>query len=475
MRFSIAQAAATAAGVALIHSAKPVLGACSFDEVSLLTDPGFTITINSDYKVLEDTTAKVKYGLYCDDTQPSDVKDIDRWFKVPVESVGLRIPIASGFLEALGHSDKLVAAESPGNLTNICVDASKLKTLESESTSSNDNNVNVVFSADESSDGNTSVRLPSDDSLTPLQKAEWIKFVAAFFNDEKSAESLFSGIADAYNCHWDNLQHLKDAPHAYWVQYTDRSTPSYSIIDSAYQKDLLAGAGATNDTRAALSDSSDQKAFQDAVKDAGFVFDQTELHNYGQRASEWYSAFGYEDPKNSGVGFLTSRNIWRTDGYTNKEGVSNFPEFGYVRPDLVLQDIISVLEPSYDSEYSRRWLLWLGGTNENTKVISADNYDCSKPWISTVDKCSARTDFTGDSDSGNADSGADDSDDNGGSGSGRAGKIAGGVIGAAVFVGLVIVALHYYNRHRRNARIQALAQAEYGSEGIDLRDTRRFS
>ncbi|KAJ2082514.1 hypothetical protein H4R24_001540 [Coemansia sp. RSA 988] len=469
MLFSIVQVTATAIGVALIRSVKPVLGACTFDEVSVLTDPGFTISINSDYKVLEDTTAKVKYGLYCDDTQPSDVKDIDRWFKVPVESVGLRIPIASGFLEALGHSDKLVAAESPGNLTNICVDVSKIKTLESDS---NDTNADVIFSADEDSDSNSSVRLPSSDDLTPLQMAEWIKFVAAFFNNEKNAESLFSSIADAYNCHWNNLQHLKDAPHAYWVQYTDDSSTSYSIIDSPYQKDLLAGAGATNDTHAALSDSSDQKAFQDAVKDAAFVFDQSELHNYGQRATEWYSAFGYKDPKNSGVEFLTSRNIWRTDGYTNKAGVSNFPEFGYVRPDLVLQDIINVLEPSYDPDYSRRWLLWLGGTNENTKVISADNYDCAKPWITTVDKCSARTDFTGDSDSSDSEA---DGDDNSGSGSGRAGKIAGGVIGAVVFVALVIVALHYYNRHRRNARIQSLAQTEYGSERIDLRETRRFS
>ncbi|PIA17870.1 hypothetical protein COEREDRAFT_80197 [Coemansia reversa NRRL 1564] len=474
MRFSIVQPV-TIAAVALIHTANPVLAACGFDKVGLLTDPGFTITVNSNYKVLEDTAAKVKYGLYCDDTQPSDVAGIDRWFKVPVESVGLRISMASGFLEALGHSDKLIAAESPRNLTNICLDASKIQTLDPASTTSNSSSVDVIFSADEGSDSNISVRLPSNDALTPLQKAEWIKFVAAFFNDEKSADSLFSSIADAYNCHWGNLQHLKDAPHAYWVQYTDGATPSYSIIDTAYQKDLLAGAGATNNTRAALDDSSDQAAFQDAIKDADFVFDQSELHSYGQRATEWYSNFGYKNPKNSGVTFLTSRNIWRTDGFTNKAGVSNFAEFGYVRPDLVLQDIISVLEPKYDTDYSRRWLLWLGGTNESTTVISPDNYDCAKPWFSTVDKCSARTDFTGDSDSDTPDSEADDTDSDSGSGSGRAGKIAGGVIGAAVFVALVIVALHYYNRHRRNVRIQALAQAEYGTDGIDLRDTRRFS
>ncbi|KAJ2343959.1 hypothetical protein GGF43_005572, partial [Coemansia sp. RSA 2618] len=458
MRYSV-----LATLVALIGGSNIALADCGFDEISLQTDPGFTITVDKEYKVLEDTVAKVKYGLYCD-SQPTGIDGVDKWFKVPVSSVGTRVPIASGFLEALGHRDKLTAAESPGNLTNICLDTSKIQSLDSKDQQPD---VDVIFSSDATSDGDKSVRLPADDTLTPLQKAEWLKFVAAFFNDEKSSDSLFSSIADAYNCHWSNLQNVAQQPHAYWVQYTDAdSKPSYSIIDSPYQKDLLAGAGATNGTSKALDDPSDLSKFQDAVKDAGFVFDQTELTERGQRATEWYSTFGYTDPQNSGVSFLRSRNIWRTDKYVNKGGVSNFPEFGYVRPDLVLQDIISVLEPTYDTNHTRRWLLWLGGTNEDTTTIDADNYDCSSPWISSVAKCSARSDFTGGdadeaSSSGTADNSDKDKDKDGGSSgsSGRAGKIAGGIIGGVVFVGLGIVALHFINRRRRAARIQALRQA----------------
>ncbi|KAJ2651275.1 hypothetical protein IWW40_001766 [Coemansia sp. RSA 1250] len=452
-----------ATAVALIYNAQTVGGDCSFDEISVESSPGFTISIEKEYKVLEDTRSQMKYGLYCD-SQPSNVDGIDRWFKVPVSSVGVRIPLASGFLEALGHRDTLKAAESPGNLTNICL--GNIQPLESST-------VDIVFSTNTTSDGEKTVALPADDTLTPLQKAEWIKFVAAFYNDEKAASSLYSSISAAYECHWSNLQHLAQQPHAYWVQYADKQP---QIIDSAYQKSLLAGAGATNDTKEPLSDPTDPSKFQEAIKDADFVFDQTFLTEYGQRASEWYEKFAYPDPQNSGASFLRSRNIWRTDGYTSKDGVSNFPEFGYVRPDLVLQDIISVMEPTYEPKYQRRWMLWLGGTNENTVVIDSSNYNCDSPWITQVAKCEARTDFTGeDGSSSDSSSDSSSSDDEGKSegSSGRAGKIAGGVVAAAAVIALAVVALHYYNKRRRNLRIQALAQqAEFGGHSPQAR---RFS
>ncbi|KAJ1804299.1 hypothetical protein LPJ56_006764, partial [Coemansia sp. RSA 2599] len=359
------------------------------------TNPGFKITVNDDYKLLEDSVANVKYGLYCD-SQPSGVDGVDKWFKVPVESVGIRIPIASGFLEALDLRTKIVAAESPSNLTNICLDESKISTLNEASGSDENSEIDVIFSADAGSDAGKSVRLPSDDSLGPLQKAEWIKFFGSFFNQEKAAASLFTSISESYNCHSKNMQRLKEPPHAYWVEYSDADgKKTYNIITTAYQKELLASAGAANNTKEAPSDSSDLTKFQEAVKDADAVFDQTKLTKYGQRATEWYGDFGYTDPQNSGVDFLLRRQIWRTDGYTSKSGISNFPEYGYVRPDLVIQDIIRVLVPVYNQEHASRWLLWLGGTNEDTEVINEDNYSCESGWLSVVDKCVDMPDFDG--------------------------------------------------------------------------------
>ncbi|KAJ1668847.1 hypothetical protein IW140_000087 [Coemansia sp. RSA 1813] len=470
-RYSIVSMA-SAAAMALVSGPRLVLGACGFDSIDVTTTPGFTLTTNDDYKVLEDTVAKTKYGLYCD-SQPSGVNGIDKWFKVPVESVGIRVPVASGFLEILRKSKAIAAAEDPSTLTNICVDTSSLATLNSSST------VDVVFSSDANSDGDKSVRLPSDDSLTPLQKAEWVKFVSAFFNEEKTANTLFSSIADAYDCHRGNLQHLASAPHVYWVQYTENDSshddkPTYNIIDTAYQKEILAASGVTNDNNAPPSDATDQAAFQAAVADAQFVFDQSNLTEYGMRASEWYHDFGYTDAQNSDAVFLEQRSIWRTDKYTNKNGVSNFPEFAYVRPDLVLQDLISVIEPTYNSSYTKRWMLWLGGTSEATVTIDSENYNCAAPWLVQVTACSARTDFTGDesSASSSSDKEGDESSDHSGSSS-RAGKIAGGVIGALAVVILAFVALHYFNRHRQRARIRALSGASgFGGESIGLHDTR---
>ncbi|KAJ2087270.1 hypothetical protein GGI09_006554 [Coemansia sp. S100] len=474
MRSDIAIPAALAA--LLCCGPRIVLGACNFAKTTINTSPGFNIVVSDNYKILNDTTANIAYGLYCD-SQPTNIDGVERWFKVPVDSVGIRIPVASGFLEALGQRAKLAAADSPANLTNICIDRSKVKTLDGSGTG-----VSVVFSNNASSDGSKSVRLPSDDSLAPLQRAEWIKFVAAFFNLEEQASKLFDSISAAYTCHQSNMQYLKSAPHAYWVEYTDSPT-TYQIITSAYQKNLLASAGATNTSTDGLGDNTNVAAFQAAVKDADFVFDQTQLKKYGQRISEWYSDFGYKDPQNQDVSFLTQRNIWRTDKYTSAAGVSNYPEFAYVRPDLVLQDLISVLEPTYNKAHVLRWLFRLGGTTEDTTEISSSNYDCAKPWMPVVDKCTARKDFYGgDVDeeasasspgSNNGDKEDNEGDNRGNSNSGRAGKIAGGVIGALAIVGLAIVATHYYNRHRRRARARALSDTAFGGESIGLHTTRR--
>ncbi|KAJ1937582.1 hypothetical protein EC988_007848, partial [Linderina pennispora] len=190
--------------------------ACTLDKVETITSPGFTIDTKDDHQVVEDTINKIKYGLFCEN-QPSNVDGIDRWFKIPVKSVGIRTPIGSGFLEALGKTSALKAAASPSSLTNPCItNVGSLTDL--TSTSAADAKLDVVFSdKKEDTDGKLSVQVPSGDSLTPLQLAEWVVFVGAFFNEAKNAAALFKQIKSAYECHTGNMKYLKDPPHAYWV------------------------------------------------------------------------------------------------------------------------------------------------------------------------------------------------------------------------------------------------------------------
>lgn len=447
---------------------------CDFADMDFKSNPGFEITYNDNYKVLKNTISGTTYGLYCDNKQPEGVKDIDQWFKVPVQRIGSNIPGISGMLEVLGKRDLLKAFDNPDKLTNICF-SNKPEPLTKDT-----KNLDVIFSSGDNKDGPQlpTAQLSVSDDLNPLQRAEWIKFVAAFVNGEKEASEFFTKVNDAYNCLQGNLGHLKTPPHAYWVQYTDSPNKQYNLIVSGYQQGLLSSAGTKNTTPDAPKDASDQKAFQDAVKDANYVFDQTDLKNSGKGYSEWLADFGYSDPQNQDVSFLSGRDVWRTDGYTSESGQSNFPEFAYVRPDLVLQDIISVVEPTYNEDHKLRWLWKLGGTTENPTVISKDNYDCAKPWISTVSKCSTRTDFTGEKNTDEEDGKPmEDSDDNNSSSSshGRTGKIVGGVVAGVVLIALIVLGLHYYNKNKRRARINAMSQPQYGGEDIRLQDTRRFS
>ncbi|KAJ1936415.1 hypothetical protein EC988_008201, partial [Linderina pennispora] len=259
----------------------------------------------------------------------------------------------------------------------------------------------------------------------------------------------------------------------------------YQFLTNAYEKNMLADAGATNNTKEAPSPDTDIDKFQSAVEDAEVVFDQTELTKDGKKVSEWLENFGYKDAPNSKAAFLKQREIYRKDGYRNKNGNSNFPEFALVRPDLVLQDFISILEPEYNKSYTATWLWKLGSTTESTTIIGPDNYDCKAPWMATVPTCSARTDFTGETDKSKGsgpDSGKDSEKDSASegndkekkSGSGRTGKIVGGIIGAIVLIALGFVAMHYYNRHRQQTRLRGLSAGGYG-ESIGLQNTNSYS
>jgi iron complex transport system substrate-binding protein len=166
----------------------------------------------------------------------------------------------------------------------------------------------------------------------PLGRAEWIKFVALFFNREREAELLFSEVEASYSELAARARAVEKKPDAFWATPTGAA---WSCSRNDWEAALLNDAGARN----VLADNGPTRVMlladefvveRTAQADTWITLDPTDLRN-GQ---SWRRL----------KAFRTGRVY---DPYRSVAGM-NGPEFtgiaGY-RPDLMLQDLVSIFHP----------------------------------------------------------------------------------------------------------------------------------
>jgi iron complex transport system substrate-binding protein len=189
---------------------------------------------------------------------------------------------------------------------------------------------------------------------TPLGRAEWIKFTAAFFGKGAAADSVFAGVARAY----DSLAALaKTAKHKPKVVV---GAPFGGIwwvpAGRTYMGRLLADAGAeypwaSDTTRGSLS--LDLEAVLGRDGDAEVWLD----------AGDWKDLAGAkaEDPRNALFRAWREGRVYANDGISCDGGGRDYYETGAARPDLVLADLIAILHPELMPGHALRWYRKLPG------------------------------------------------------------------------------------------------------------------
>lgn len=179
----------------------------------------------------------------------------------------------------------------------------------------------------------------------PLGRAEWIKFMALFFNKEKQADSVFNIVEKNY------LETKKLA---------DQAAKKPTVLSGIVYGDAWFLPGGQNYASQIL-------------KDAGshYLWENDPSHGYLELSFESVFEKAHDADLWIGVATFTSlkemeaadhryakfkpfqeKQVYTYDARKGAKGGSEFLELGYLRPDIILKDLVKITNPDLLKEYT---------------------------------------------------------------------------------------------------------------------------
>jgi iron complex transport system substrate-binding protein len=332
-----------------------------FNENDVRYAEGFTIEKFDLYKVLTLTNAwngddlTFRYVLY-NDVKPDGVKG-DVFIKTPIKSIACMSLTHIAFIEKLGLEKSIVALSGCDY-----VSSSKIRGLISEESIKEigvQQNTNFEMLVEEAPDFvmgygidatsnnyinklktlGLDVVLNSEYMETsPLGKTEWIKFVAAFYNKEELADSIFNEIEKEYLTLLELTKSIKEKPTVFAGMPWNGAW--YIPGANSFQTQFFKDAGAEylwldNDEKSSLV--KDKEVIINDAYDADFWLNQNSY-----KSEEDIVAF---DEKFKGFNAVKKHQLFNNDRQVNGASGNDYWESGVVSPDIVLKDLIEIFHP----------------------------------------------------------------------------------------------------------------------------------
>lgn len=176
-----------------------------------------------------------------------------------------------------------------------------------------------------------------------LGRAEWIKFVAAFYDKSQLADSVFSNIENRYNDIKQKVTNIKDKP-GIMAGSNFRGT-WYMPAGRSFMGQLFADAGSryfySNDTTTGSLPLNVEKVLRD-FSDADIW-----LNCNFATLDELIKS----DSKHALFKPVQTRQVYNFNRRMLPSGANDFWESAVARPDLLLSDVIAVLHPEILPDY----------------------------------------------------------------------------------------------------------------------------
>lgn len=317
------------------------------------------IIVNSPWPKSKDT---YRYLLIGKNQTVPEHNDTDIIIQTPISSVVVMSTTNIPVLEYLEVDEKLIGFPNTNYIsskkTRVRIDNGEIKDL------NNDLQINMELLLDLqphlvigfSVNGNDKtlnqiekfgIPVVLDGSWTeahPLGRAEWIKFVAAFFNKQQEATRIFNNIESNY---------LKAKETALG---TDKKP---TVFSGSMIKDIWYVPGGKSFVAKFLEDANTDYLWKNNDSNGSLQLNFENVLEQAQNTDLWIGVGQFENKtqmKDQHKGY-TYFNAFKTNNiysYTNKVGPNGgllYYELGPQRPDIILKDIINIAHPELLTDY----------------------------------------------------------------------------------------------------------------------------
>lgn len=179
---------------------------------------------------------------------------------------------------------------------------------------------------------------------SPLGRAEWLKFMAVFFNEEGQAEAIFADMVKAYESMVAKTQTIAEKPTVFvGSNYGD----VWNVAGGhSYFAQFLADAG----TRYLWAD---DESTGSIPLDFEVVFDQASQADYWLLTSIWggLEAMLAADERYADFAAWQHGRIYNNNARVNENGGNDYWESGLAKPHLILADLIKIFHPELLPEH----------------------------------------------------------------------------------------------------------------------------
>ncbi len=178
---------------------------------------------------------------------------------------------------------------------------------------------------------------------TLLGRAEWVKFLGAFYNVEAEANVIFDGIVEEYEAAKALVAELPEDERVtvLWNKY-ETFTESWSIPgQQTWLGELLTDAGINWVMMEEAPEGSAQLSFEQ-VYDAGLDAPIWILNTYAVADLETLLA---DDERNGDFAAVAAGQVYNNEARVNANGGNDYWETGVTHPHLLLQDLIALTYP----------------------------------------------------------------------------------------------------------------------------------
>lgn len=189
---------------------------------------------------------------------------------------------------------------------------------------------------------------------TPLGRAEWLKYVALFYNQEAAAEALYTGIFEDYGAAVELASTVAvDArPTVLWNAISPFSDSWGIPGENTYAGSLIIDAGGMIALADAQQPASVAYVSLETVYDGALDADIWITNLFNVRTIDELLAI---DERYADFAAVQNGTVWNNDLDVNENGGNNYFELGVTNPHLVLLDLIAIFHPDLLPEHEFRF------------------------------------------------------------------------------------------------------------------------